>query len=293
MWPLIDAVLPGLIFCFISVACLPLIAQQFTPPRLQGAGGTGLASFEGYQGAMVNPATLVDGPQVEGGAYYQDISGDGEDQTLSGVGFFDNGPISFFSGSFNYYGLNRRFVSGGRVFSEVFMLSIAERYNEVWAFGVNLNFQRNTILGLSNNEEKNLDVGLMFTPYSELGFGLMVASVLPVDAEEVPDTFQRPNYVALGSTFIYGGYFQVRGDLYRYTRGEAAGTSKYALGLEASGHEFMRWRTGLARDNFSKENSYMLGFGFDGPKLRLDYAYKKSTNDPQSQLHSVDLRLSF
>ncbi len=281
------------VFYFTSVACLQAHAQQFTPARLLGMGGTGIAAHSGYQGALLNPATLVEGPQIEGGAYYQDVSGDGETSTLSGVGFLDNGPINFASGAFNYYRWRRRPSSGSKFSSEVFSAALAERFNPVWSLGLGFHLQRNSIANTENNEEKNLDVGLMFTPFRELGFGLVGTNLLPIDKEDIPLVFQRPSSVGFGVTYFHMGQFQFRGDTSTYVRGLAAGKSKYALGFESSSHEYIRARGGLARDDFLKENSYMLGFGFDGPKLRMDYAYKKTTTEPQSELHSVDLRLSF
>ncbi|MEZ4870857.1 MAG: hypothetical protein R2827_01165 [Bdellovibrionales bacterium] len=161
------------------------------------------------------------------------------------------------------------------------------------AFGVNFNYQRNAISILENNDEINMDFGALFTPFRELGFGLMASSLLVVDEDDVPTEFQRPNYVALGATYFYQGQFQFRGDITTFTRGPASGELKYAIGVESSSHEYLRLRMGGVRDEFLKENSYMIGLGFDGPKLRVDYAYKKTTSQPQSQLHSVDLRLSF
>ena len=143
------------VFYFTSVACLQAHAQQFTPARLLGMGGTGIAAHSGYQGALLNPATLVEGPQIEGGAYYQDVSGDGETSTLSGVGFLDNGPINFASGAFNYYRWRRRPSSGSKFSSEVFSAALAERFNPVWSLGLGFHLQRNSIANTENNEEKN------------------------------------------------------------------------------------------------------------------------------------------
>ncbi|MEZ4870858.1 MAG: hypothetical protein R2827_01170 [Bdellovibrionales bacterium] len=78
-------------------------------------GGTGLASFGGYQGALINPGDLGRGATGRRGEgliikMFLEMA----PKALFLNGFFDNGPLVFMTGAFNYYGLRQRFfpVSG-------------------------------------------------------------------------------------------------------------------------------------------------------------------------------------
>jgi hypothetical protein len=65
------------------------------------------------------------------------------------------------------------------------------------------------------------------------------------------------------------------------------------LGFESKVDEFALIRLGYRRDANRGESVFTAGAAFEGPRLKVDYAYEKNLVSPQGASHSVDLRIPF
>ena len=52
-------------------------------------------------------------------------------------------------------------------------------------------------------------------------------------------------------------------------------------------------RLGAKIDDFQKPNFATLGWGFNGPRLRLNYSFEKPLKQSNGAMHSVDLLVAF
>ncbi|MEK6556066.1 MAG: hypothetical protein AABZ31_12550, partial [Bdellovibrionota bacterium] len=62
-------------------------------------------------------------------------------------------------------------------------------------------------------------------------------------------------------------------------------------GIESFIDAFLVLRMGYQINELEDRNYYSLGFGFTGPRLKIDYSYQQNEDYTKGAMHSVDFRL--
>ena len=268
-------------------------AQYITGPIASAMGGAGRASTDTTDGAFINPASLVHGPQAEFSALYQDGSPvKDQHRTTYGVIVMDNTPGLLFSGSFVYLKDRKTGLGQTPLDADYWSLSLAQLSIPQWSFGLSGIYLQQKEYEGENFTQQNGVVGVLYTPIPDLGIGLTYHHFLEPD-EEVPLHLRLIPTLGLGFHYLMGEILRLRAD---FTRPEKYNDDKkmaYALGLESLFSEFFSFRMGFRWDNWADSNVLTSGITFNGPRLKLDYSIEKAVKGTGDALHSVDLRLPF
>lgn len=169
-------------------------------------------------------------------------------------------------------------------------LSLAEKINRKWSLGLTTRYSQ-----LKNVEQAvnrwNLDVGLSFVVNPNLGFGMVGYNLIgPGDQDFFQNRHARQ--IGLGSHLMYGKFLRIRAD---YLSGEKMSFrgSSVMFGLENYMNRWMSIRLGYQERLSDSIDLVTLGWGFDLPKFKLDYAYLTETSSSPEVRHSIDLSIPF
>jgi hypothetical protein len=92
---------------------------------------------------------------------------------------------------------------------------------------------------------------------------------------------------------LLSDFFRARLDLSRQLEFNPDGEWQIQGGFESFISEFIVLRLGYDYNHLTQENNFTIGLGFEGPRLKLDYAYVDNGNRLGGALHSIDLRIPF
>lgn len=171
-----------------------------------------------------------------------------------------------------------------------FKLSFAEKIKKKLSVGLSGSFYQ------FRNEDQsasrmNMDLGLSYVPRDYIGFGLVAYNLMGASTEELIRERTAPQ-IGLGSHFMYRGFLRVRAD---YVTGNNYKISdgQFMVGAENYMNRWMIFRLGY-QDNFNENRDLgTLGWGFDLPKFKFNYAYLTETGSEPKVRHSVDLSIPF
>jgi hypothetical protein len=137
----------------------------------------------------------------------------------------------------------------------------------------------------------NVDFGLSYVPRDNLGFAFVGYNLAGASSNELIRERTAPT-VGIGTHYIYKGFLRFRGDYvtgnnYKFNEGQMM------FGVENYLNRWMTWRLGF-QDNLSEIRDLgTVGWGFDFPRFKLNYAYLTETGSEPEIRHSVDLSIPF
>lgn len=270
--PLSFIKLTVLLFAYLNVN--NALAQVYTSSVSAATGGTGRAAIEPGDTLLLNPATL---PHLKGrflfGSFAKDelavsLSDNTEESTLpAGVSFVQK----------------KSDISMGELKQQDLALSLAEFVVNKLSVGLTGHYLQQKVLAASYTQT-NADLGFMFTPNSNVGLGLVVYNVLG-EKTDVPKELREKTSVAAGFNYIYHDTIRFRVD--------ATSKSVFATGLETYLNKFFITRLGYSNDTENERQLLTAGFGFNGPRFQINYAYQANTQKSGDYRHSVDLIIPF
>lgn len=258
-------------------------------------GGSGVAGLPAAEGGLINPALVAIFPGASVDANYRDGSlADATHRTAMSLGAIDNTKDELFSGSLHYVrtrdaGLTPRPVDG-----ELWHAAVASRLNERVALGASL---YRLVYKLDQDSPKsqtqwNYGFGTLVMVTRSFGLGYVIRNpALP--GGEVPGPLREDLYHALGSFVGLGDMVRLRVDVGRRERRNPHRQLAYMAGLETRTNDFLLFRFGYRHDEAGDGRVYTAGLSFDGPRLKIDYAFEKNQDRGHGALHSVDLRVPF
>ncbi|MBX3020379.1 MAG: hypothetical protein KF799_01780 [Bdellovibrionales bacterium] len=275
-----------LIFSFAQVHALP-----FRGPMSSALGGTGVAGMDGAEASFLNPALipLFQGSAIDG--YYRDgYEAPGRHRQAWALGAIDNTRDVWFPGAIHYV-RTRDTGRGLPAEGDLWHVSIAERFEQ---FTLGLSVYR-LVYDVQNDREYtqwNGSVGGVYMIHDGLGVAYVLSNVAQ-PGSNVPKPLREDMRQTAGVFAKWGEIARVRFDLERQERFNPDHDMAYMFGLESKTSEMLILRLGYRYDDWANERIWTAGIGFDGPRLKLDYAIEKNQEGTPGALHSVDLRLVF
>lgn len=238
-----------------------------------GLGGAGRAAVAPGDVSTLNPANLA---HLRGYYLYSRYLPGETAYAIS-----DNTPETVIPASAYYY---------QNQFERTFKLSFAEKIRKKMSIGFSGSFYQ-----YKKDEQSasraNVDFGLSFVPKDTLGFAMVAYNLAGASGNELIRDRTAPQ-LGFGSHYIYKGFLRFRADLvtgnnYKMSDGQ------FMLGLENYLNRWMTWRLGF-QENFNETRDLAtLGWGFDLPRFKLNYAYLTETGSEPEIRHSVDLSIPF
>jgi len=279
----------------LSSLGLPLRAAHadlFRGPQSTALGGSGVAGMPGAESGLLNPALipLFDGSGVD--AYYRDGYSDrGRHDTSWGFGAIDNGKDVWFPGTLHYFRSREMGRSDIPADGELWHAAIGQRVDKL-AVGVSAYRLSHDLKGDRRYEQWNYSLGAVYQVVENFGVGYVLKNLAGAGSN-IPVGLREDLSQTLG---LYGNINEIarlRFDVSRRERFNPDKRMAYMFGLESRTSEMLQLRLGYRYDDWANQRFWTAGFGFDGPRLKVDYAFEKAQERTSDALHSVDLRLVF
>lgn len=268
-------------------------AQYLTGPVASGLGGAGRGAVDEGEQIFLNPATIVHASPFTSALFYIDgYTEKNEHDNILGLSLADNTEGLFFSGGYAYAKRRRTYDARSTIEEQYHQVSLGKFALRHLSFGATVTFLDTDMIEGPSYRQWDFHIGSHYNPHPNFGIGLVFYNVASRH-EKVPAELQNLDAVALGAHYIFMPMFRLRLDISQQMERNPDQKIHYQMGVESHLSNFMVTRIGYDVDTLAKRNVYSLGVGFNGPRLKLDYFYRKDSDYSAGALHGVDLRLPF
>lgn len=283
-------VLPAIICLYLTTNIAE--AQYLTNPTINALGGAGAAARGLSSNMLINPASLALMTTVEFDGQYRngDLSG-GQTESFYGLSVADNTEDVFIAGGLTYLKGSKTFFDQESE-DQFWNLSLAKRLSDRLIVGGSILFLDSEVRGLKSFKQYNGTLGAMVLLSEELIVGVVFDSFLSPD-EDVPLPFRLAPSNRIGLRWTPQDFFSLRADVSRREHENPDKEGAIHLGMESFANKYNILRLGAKFDDYQKQNFVTLGWGFNGPRLRLNYSFEKPLKQSNGAMHSVDLLVGF
>lgn len=261
-------------------------AQNFSGTVARSMGGAGRAAGSA-DSHILNPATLVHVKGYQLGYQYafhsREQRGILRDWTIN---IADGNTEAFFRGGATY--LNREIkVQGVKTRTENYLVSVGNFLMDNVSIGVQGQYWIETPEGVAKSTFFQSSFGVLYIPVENVGLAFVSNNFLKEHRAGV-----RPE-LGFGLHYLYEEIFRLRFDIIYPTKHNAMKKGVLMLGGESLFANDLSFHFGGRLDDIAKENWFTLGVGWDGPRLRMAYAFEKNLKTAKEIRQSFDLSLFF
>jgi hypothetical protein len=279
-------------FFLLAFSLTPLHAQTVRGPSASALGGAGVAGMPGAESALLNPALVPLYKESSMDAYFRDgYAKDGELRHFWGFGAIDNGQDIYFPGALHYFRMHDTGRSAQPANGELWHAAIAKQFDQL---NVGVSAYR-LIYDVKNDRrytQWNYSIGGLFMLSEGLGVAYVLNNLAGAGSN-VPAGLREDLRQVAGVYAKLGEMARVRFDMARQERFNPDHKMTYMLSIETKHSDVLLVRLGYRYDDLAGDRVWTAGIGFDGPRLKMDYAIEKNQTGTPGALHSVDLRLPF
>lgn len=268
--------------------------DAFQGPLSSSLGGTGRAGLEGAEGVFLNPAQVSLIKHYELDAIYRDGYVDnGQHRQAYAVGAGDNSSEVLFPGALHYIRLRDTGRAQEPVKGELWHVAIGELLaSDSLAVGISGYRLSYKMQDFNESTQWNYSLGAIYLINPEFGVAYTLNN-LAHPSSKVPQGLREEVQQAAGLYAVVAEIASLRFDISRNEVGNVDKKLVYMAAFESMSGKFVVFRTGYRRDEQRDQRVLSLGLGFNGPRLKFDYAFEKNLQHTSGALHSVDLRLPF
>lgn len=265
----------------LSFFCGQAQAQTPTSATSAGTAGAGRASVEATDVHSLNPAILV---HLTGRDLHTAIQPNGYI-----VGISDNSQEIMIPAAISYYAQKKSVKDVDNVFSDL-RLSLAGFVFEKFSMGVNAH-QLETKVGQTLYRQNNADFGFSWAAFPTLGFASVFYNTLK-SSQDLPEDVRLSPSTGLGVNYIYKEFLRLRVDVLS-NAGNDFGRRSLLVGYESYLNRYTLFRLGWGDEKALDRQFTSIGFGFELPRFRMNYAYQSGLKGDFESRHSVDLGIPF
>ena len=283
---------PYAIFILILIAH-HASAEFFRGPVSKASGGSGRAGIPGMESAFVNPALIPLEKASEMSAYYHDgYIGSGQHRNGWAVGVIDAEKEVWFPGAAHYV----RTRDGGRTRTategELWHMAVGKNISERLALGLSAYRLQYDVEGDREYTQWNGSIGGLVLITETFGLAYVLDNLVK-PGSEVPRGLREDLKQGVGVYGAVADLVKIRGDISRQEKFNPGKKMGFAIGMESMTSQWILFRAGFQRDELADTRIWSAGFGFNGPRLKVDYAVEKNVKGTGGAVHSVDLRVPF
>jgi hypothetical protein len=275
----------------LAVACIckgqSANGQIFLGASPEALGGAGRAANTALDAHFLNPAALALARGTNfGGAYQWGDPSLGTPSANTAYVITDNDQESIINGGVAYVTKSQSTPNNIQTDQDVSM-DVAFHILPTLAVGVQGHrlFRQNT--NAPGFTKYNLTAGALVTPTNWFGLAFV-----GYDLFNDPDIVLNPTF-AVGLNFIILDIFRIRADASRPEELNPQHTGELNLGIEFSLGFDCYLRTGGEWNDVAKQTYYTAGFGFEGPKLNIAYAFRTNVNVNGDTYQTLETWLTF
>lgn len=272
---------------------IPAYAQYFTGAMASGAGGAGRANIDKGVETLLNPASLAHSQKYSSAIVFNNGSlWEGDTESTLGFVVSDNTEGVLIPGALTYLKRTRE-IAGSEPLQEAFWkLTVGDFVYEQLSFGISAIYITQKQEGREDFQQTDAEIGLLYNPNPNFGVALVRYNFLK-PKDNVPQAAVLKDTWAIGTNWILTDLTRVRFDIVYPVEQNSSQQPIYQYGVETLSGSFNIFRLGGQNDRMTKNDYITVGWTFDGPKLKIDYAFRKNVKASDEALHSVDMRISF
>ncbi|MNJ91192.1 hypothetical protein D3C87_88390 [compost metagenome] len=249
-------------------------AQVFNTSVSGATGGTGRAAVQAGDAMYLNAATLA---HLRGRHIYFSANEDAWMGSLSdNTGTVIPASLGFIQ--------NKTKALGQDVKQQNISLAVADFVMDRLTIGITGHYLQSKLDITGSYQQTNADIGLLYTAAPALGVGLVVYNAFG-EKNDIPEEIRLKTTAALGLNYVYKEFIRLRFDI--------SSDPIYMAGFESYVSKWTIIRFGFQDDTDKKRKLWTGGFGFEGPKFGLSYAYQGNPDHSSDYRHSVDLQIPF
>jgi hypothetical protein len=283
---------------FIFLICFNARAEFFKGPVSSALGGTGRAGLSSSEGAFLNPAVIPLIKNYEFIGFYRDGEiAEGQHRQGWAVGVVDNSEDVLFPGAAHYgkirdTGRSPAGVNGKGVNGEIWHAAGAYLFHDRLSLGFSAYRLQYKSKGDRSYTQWSGSLGLVALVNDLISVAYVYDNVARPGSETPLGLREDPKH-SIGFFGRIADLMTVRADIQREVEFNPDGRMAYMVGIETITSEWFLARFGYRLDDLRNQRFATAGFGFNGPRLKVDYAFEKNIEGSSGALHSVDLRVPF
>lgn len=266
--------------------------EFFRGAQTSAMGHAGRAHLDSAEAALVNPALLPLLKNSGSNLYFRDgYLEDDQHRNGYGIAFFDNSEGVWFPGAVHYFRLRDTGRTAKPVQGEAWHAAGGFELSDRLLVGGSL-YRLSYETDGTQSIQWNGSIGSVLKISPILGVAYVLDN-LAKPGSEVPQGLREETEQSLGVFGVIYDVAQVRFDVSRREHDNPDGKMAYMFGVETRSQEYLLVRMGYKLDQRTDQSIWTAGLCFNGPRLKIDYAFEKSSERSSGALHSVDLRLPF
>ncbi|MCB0366488.1 MAG: hypothetical protein H6624_20030 [Bdellovibrionaceae bacterium] len=279
---------------FVHLTSALAQAQYFTGPISSGLGSTGRAATEPEEGVFLNPAILPHAKDFSSALYYADGElAENQSGTDLAVSFVDNTEGIFMPGSLSYVRRRRNYPGLPSVNEEYWHVGLGKFVTEYVSVGLGIHYRSVDQEGGEDFTYWNATLGALWAPKPEWGLALVGHNLTAKDIQNRAGYLEDLPRVGAGFVYLFDRILKARVDVVKPLEENPEDKFQLGLGVETYPNEFSALRVGYELDDLTKHQFVALGLAFLGPRLKIDYSFRKNTKSGSGGMHSVDFRVPF
>jgi hypothetical protein len=268
-------------------------AQVFEGPITAGMAGTGRAGLDANEGAFLNPALAGMLPKSEFAAYYKDGYSDvGQHRNAYGATISENSEDTILGGNIAYLRTRNTGQLSTPVDGEIWHAAFGKLFLEKFAVGFSVYRFAATPVDAPATEQWNGSIGGVFLILPKLGVAYVYDNPIH-PSSDVPNEIRFLPQQSFGVFWSTPYLARLRLDLVHLDQLNPDNRWDIRTSVESEVGEFFLFRLGGRWDEIEGERYATAGLSFNGPKLKVDYAFEKNVARTGGAVHSVDLRTTF
>lgn len=275
-----------LMFLILLMSPEVFASRSYEGPISASMGGTGRAAVVPGE-TNLNPASLAFLSGYQGVASYRSFALDpfGNISDFK-VSISDNHTENIFPAAL-VYAKHRTWEGNIGKNEEEMHLSISKFYFEKVSFGFDIERYSMTPDTSTSTTEWDSTFGAIYSLTLNWGLGFVAQNYLPTNSTALISKF------GLATAYNFENVVRIQFDLLYPSELNENRRFIYMAGFESHYIKDVGLRFGFRLDDVEHQNHWTLGIGWTGPKIALDYAFEKNTQNQLEMAHSVDLRIYF
>ncbi len=268
-------------------------AEFFKGPMSSAMGGAGRAGINSSEGAFLNPAVIPLIKNYEFIGFFRDGEiAEGQHRHGWALGIVDNSEDVFFPGAAHYGKIRDTGRAPAGINGEIWHMAGAYLWQDRLSLGFTVYRVHYKSKGDQAYTQWNGSLG-MVALVNELISVAYVYDNIGRPGSETPLGLREDPKHSVGFFGRVGDLMSIRADIQHEVEFNPNGRNAYMLGMESVTSDWFTIRLGYRLDDFRNQRVATGGFGFNGPRLKVDYAIEKNIEGTSGALHSVDLRVPF
>lgn len=253
---------------------------------------SGRAGLESAEAALINPSLLGLNQSEAFLTYADGAPSDASHTTNFGVTLVDAGAQNISPGALSYRKLRR--VGEGLASpadGELWHGALGKLVSPRWSLGFSVYRLSYEVSGVEVPDQWNGSIGVTYLVSSNLGVAYVLDSPFEV-SEDVPVPLREETAHSVGLFYKPVENSRFRVDLSKKEEQNPSDNLDLSTSFEMKTSEFFVMRFGHKWEGSTSQNRVGAGFGFIGPRLKVDYGFQQNLKDSTS-MHGVDLRIGF